>query len=89
MSGGFVGGFILGLLVGSALTLLALAKRGADAVEVVAQGAGQLRDRAGDLVDQVRHVRVRAEADGQIAPAIEREIDEADDRVIHMAAGTQ
>jgi hypothetical protein len=94
MSIGFIGGFVLGLLVGSVLALVAMAKRGADAIELVAQGAGQLRDRAGGLVDQVRHVPPfagsgRGEINGQTAPAIEREIDEAADadRVIETATG--
>ena len=87
MSGGFVGGFILGLVVGAAVAMLAMAKRGADAIELVAQGAGQLRDRAGGLVDQVR--QIGGEGTGQTAPAIEREVDEATDRVIHTSAGTQ
>jgi gas vesicle protein len=87
MSGGFVGGFILGLVVGATVALIAMARRGAEAMELFAQGAGQLRDRAGDLVDQVRQVRV--EGDGQTAPAIEREIDDRADRVIQTATGIQ
>ena len=93
MSLGFIGGFVLGLIVGSTLALVAMAKRGADAIELVAQRADQLRDRAGHLVDQVRHApafcgSARDEATAETAPASEREIDEADDRVIQTTAGT-
>ena len=56
MSGRFVGGFVLGLLVGAVLATVAMARRGADAIELVAQLPGALRDRAGELVDQVRHL---------------------------------
>ena len=90
MNGDFVGGFVLGVVVGAAVTLVAVARRGPQALDLVAQGAGQLRDRAGGLVDQVR--QVRGEANGPVAPVIEREIDEHDepnDRVIHTAAGMQ
>ena len=86
MSIGFVGGFVLGVLVGSVLALVGMAKRGADAIELVNQGVGQLRNRTGSpwgrWVDQVRHVPAfvgadRVEVDGRTSPAIEREIDEA------------
>ena len=87
MNGDFVGGFVLGVVVGAAVTLVVVARRGPRALDLVAQGAGQLRERAGGLVDQVR--QVRSEANGPVAPAIEREIDERDDRVIHTAAGMQ
>lgn len=93
MSLGFIGGFVLGLILGSALALVAMAKRGADAMELVAQGAGQVRERAGDLVGQVRHVPTlvgsgRSDASVQAAPAMERDGDEPADRVIQTTAGT-
>ena len=94
MSGGFVGGFVIGVIIGAALVLVAVARRGTAAVDLVAQGVGQVRDRAGGLIDRVRQVPAvvgvgRVEANGQTAPAIEREIDERADQVIHTAAGMQ
>lgn len=76
-SHGFLGGFGLGVVVGALLALIFSPATGERTREVVAERAVQLKDRATDLVAQVRGDGAE-EADGDAAPPaiIEREIDE-------------
>lgn len=53
-SSGFFGGFALGVVVGAVLALVFAPMRGEETREMVAERAGQLKDRATDLVAQVR-----------------------------------
>ncbi len=72
-SSGFFGGFILGVVVGAVLALVFAPMRGEETRERVVERAVQLRDRATDLVTQVR-----GEDDTEdVGPAIEREINNA------------
>jgi hypothetical protein len=87
MSGGFVGGFVLGLLVGAGLALVAMARRGAEAIELFAQRADRLRDRADNLIGQGR--AGTSEPVASRAPENSPATDEATDRVLYTAAGMQ
>jgi gas vesicle protein len=87
MSGGFVGGFVLGLLVGAGLALVAMARRGAEAIELFAQRADRVRDRADNLIGQVRSGA--SETEESAAGAIEPAGGDATDRVLYTAAGMQ
>jgi YtxH-like protein len=73
-SSGFFGGFALGLVVGAVLALVFAPWKGEQTRELVAERAVQLKERAGDLVAQVRGED--AEEAGEAGAAIEREIDE-------------
>ena len=75
---GFFAGFALGLAVGAALALIFAPLKGEEARGLVAERAGQIKDRAADLVAQVRGTPDDSDAD-QVEPAIEREIDDAAD----------
>ena len=71
-SHGFFGGFGLGLMVGAVLALVFAPTKGERTRELVAERAVQLKDRASELVAQVR-----GDDDEDDEPAaIEREIDE-------------
>ncbi len=78
-SSGFFGGFALGLVVGAILALVFAPMRGEQTREMVAERAVQLKDKATDLVAQVRGDDEGAASD-DVGPAIEREIDDAADR---------
>ena len=78
-SSGFFGGFLLGVVVGAVLALVFAPFRGEQTRELVVERAVQLKDRATDLVAQVRGDDGEASADD--GPAIEREIGSAEDRV--------
>ncbi len=78
-SSGFFGGFALGLVVGAILALVFAPMRGEQTREMVAERAVQLKDKATDLVAQVRGDDEGAASD-DVSPAIEREIDDAADR---------
>ncbi|MDP9369155.1 MAG: YtxH domain-containing protein [Chloroflexota bacterium] len=73
-SSGFFGGFGLGLLVGAVLALVFAPQTGEETRGMVAERAVQLKERASDLVSQVRG---DDESTADVAPAIEREIDDA------------
>ena len=73
-SSGFFGGFGLGLIVGAILALVFAPQKGEETRGMVAERAVQIKDRASDLVAQVRG---DDEATADVAPAIEREIDDA------------
>jgi hypothetical protein len=88
MNGGFVGGFVLGLLVGAGLALVAMARRGAEAIELFAQRADRLRARADNLIGQVRPAG-GSESESTTAPQTRPETDDATDRVLYTAAGMQ
>lgn len=78
-SSGFVSGFVLGVVVGAVLALVFAPFKGEETRHVVAERAVQLKDRATDLVAQVRgEGEDAADDDG---PAIEREIGSAEDRI--------
>ena len=72
-SSGFFGGFALGVLVGAMLALVFAPWKGEETRELVTDRALRLKDRATDLVHQVR-----GDDDDPVAAetAIEREIDE-------------
>ena len=53
-SSGFFGGFALGVVVGAILALVFAPMRGEETRGLVAERASQLKDRATDLVAQVR-----------------------------------
>lgn len=76
---GFFGGFLLGVVVGAILALVFAPFRGEQTRELVAERAVQLKDRATDLVAQVRGEESDVSADDEFA--IEREIGAAEDRV--------
>ncbi len=78
-SSGFFGGFLLGVVVGAILALVFAPLRGEETREMVAERAVQLKDRATDLVAQVRGDD--GEAGSEDGPVIEREIGSAEDRV--------
>jgi len=73
-SSGFFAGFGLGVLVGVVLALVFSPWKGEQTREVVAERAVQLKDRATDLVAQVRG---DGEDTGGGDVAIEREIEDA------------
>jgi len=76
-SHGFLGGFGLGLAVGALLALIFSPATGERTREVVAERAVQLKDRAADLVAQVRGDGAQDAFGDEPPPAIiEREIDE-------------
>lgn len=66
---GFIGGFLLGLIVGGILALIFAPKRGDET-------RGMVMDKASDLVHQVRH----DDQNGQGEAAIEREVGDAVDQ---------
>lgn len=77
-SSGFFGGFALGLVVGTILALVFSPWKGQETRERVAEQAVQLKEKATDLVSQVR-----SDAEDQtdtVEAAIEREVDESDVR---------
>lgn len=76
-SSGFFGGFALGLVVGAVLALVFAPMRGEQTREMVAERAVQLKDKAADLVAQVRG---DDDPTDEVDAAIEREIDDAADR---------
>jgi len=78
-SSGFFGGFLLGAIVGAILALVFAPFRGEEAREMVAERAVQLKDRATDLVAQVRGDGGDTAIDD--GPVIEREIGSAEDRI--------
>lgn len=78
-SSGFFGGFLLGVVVGAILALVFAPFKGEETREFVAERAVQLKDRATDLVAQVRGDEGDPSTDD--GPAIEREIGSAEDRV--------
>ncbi len=78
-SSGFFSGFLLGAVVGAVLALVFAPFRGEQTRELVVERAVQLKDRATDLVAQVRGDDGEVRADD--GPAIEREIGSAEDRV--------
>lgn len=53
-SRGFLGGFLLGVLVGAVIALVFAPKRGEETREMVADAAGDIKEKASDLVHQVR-----------------------------------
>lgn len=73
---GFIGGFLLGLIVGGILALIFAPKRGDETREMVTERAAQVRGMASDLMHQARH----DEPNHQDEPAIEREIGDAVDQ---------
>ncbi len=73
-SSGFFGGFGLGVVVGAVLALVFAPQKGEETRGMVAERAVQIKDRASDLVSQVRGDDEPAADD--VAPAIEREIDD-------------
>ena len=75
-SSGFFGGFALGVVVGALLALVFAPMRGGETRELVAERAGQLKDRATDLVAQVRGDGGVDPGAAEVAPAIEREFDD-------------
>ena len=77
-SSGFLSGFLLGVVVGAVLALVFAPFRGEQTRELVVERAVQLKDRATDLVAQVRGEEGEDAEDG---PAIEREVGSAEDRV--------
>jgi gas vesicle protein len=80
-SRGFLGGFVLGVLVGAVIALVFAPRRGDETRELVAGAAGDLKGRATDLVQQVRSDSEGASEPGTgnlgDGPAIEREIGDA------------
>lgn len=73
---GFIGGFLLGLIVGGMLALIFAPKRGEETRGMVTDRAAQVRGKATDLVHQVRH----DDQNGQNEAAIEREFGDAVDQ---------
>lgn len=73
---GFIGGFLLGLIVGGILALIFAPKRGDEMRGMVTERAAQVTGMASDLMHQARH----DEAGAQDEPAIEREIGDAVDQ---------
>lgn len=71
-SAGFLSGFGLGVVVGALLALIFAPWKGDQTREIVADRAIQLKDKATDLVAQVRGDVV----DEEIAPALEFEVDD-------------
>ena len=77
-SSGFFGGFALGVVVGAILALVFAPMRGQETRGLVAERASQLKDRATDLVAQVR-----GDGDDQTdapGPATEREGNDSAER---------
>lgn len=72
---GFIGGLLLGLIVGGVLALIFAPKRGEETRGMVTDRAQQVKGRATDLMHQARH----DETGAQDEPAIEREIGDAVD----------
>lgn len=72
-SSGFFGGFGLGLIVGAVLALVFAPQKGEETRGMVVERAVQIKERASDLVSQVRG---DDESTADVAPAIEREIDD-------------
>lgn len=54
-SRGFVSGFLIGVLVGAVVALIFAPKRGDETREIVAGAAGDIKEKATDLVHHVRH----------------------------------
>jgi gas vesicle protein len=84
-SKGFLGGFLVGILVGAVISLIFAPRRGDETRDLVASAATDLKDRATDLVHQVKSDAADA-ADSTTTssvdgPAIEREIGTARDGV--------
>jgi gas vesicle protein len=73
---GFIGGFLLGLVVGGILALIFTPRRGNETRGMVTDRASQVVDKASGLVHQVR----RDQQDGQGEAAIEREFGDAVDQ---------
>lgn len=73
---GFIGGFLLGLIVGGILALIFAPKRGEETRDMVADRAAQVKDKASDLVHQVRH----DDQSGMDSAAIQREVGDAVDQ---------
>jgi len=73
---GFIGGFLLGLIVGGILALIFAPKRGDETRGMVTERAAQVKGMATDLVHQARH----DESNHQDEPAIVREFGDAVDQ---------
>ena len=73
-SSGFFGGFGLGIIVGAVLALVFAPQKGEETRGMMAERAVQIKERASDLVSQVRGEDEPAADD--VTPAIEREIDD-------------
>lgn len=73
---GFLGGFLLGVIVGGILALVFAPRRGDETRGMVSDRASQAVNKATDLVHQVRH----DDQNGQSEAAIEREFGDAVDQ---------
>jgi gas vesicle protein len=62
---GFIGGFLLGILAGAVLALIFTPKRGEETREIVAHTAVDLKDKATELVHQVRSGEENADGQGE------------------------
>lgn len=80
-SRGFLGGFLLGVLVGAVLALVFAPRRGDETREIVAGAAGDLRDKASDLVGHQARTNGTSDDLSSDGPAIEREIGDAAESV--------
>lgn len=83
---GFVGGVLLGIVVGAVLALIFAPKSGSETREMVAETATDLKHKAEELVGQGKEEQDADPAPGLLSdePAIEREIG---DTQTHPASG--
>lgn len=74
-SRGFVSGFLLGALVGAVIALIFAPKRGDETRGIVADAAGDIKEKATDLVHQVRHESDKVDGDAMKAAATDAKSD--------------
>jgi gas vesicle protein len=80
-SRGFLGGFLLGALIGAVIALIFAPQKGQETRGLVLGAAGDLKEKATDLVQQTKSESESADSQGtddfSDGPAIEREIGDA------------
>lgn len=80
-SKGFLGGFLLGVLIGAVIALIFAPQKGQETRGRVLEAAGDLKEKATDLVHQAKSESESADTQGAEdfgdGPAIEREIGDA------------